>query len=500
VNARESFAGLLLAEWTKLRSVTRWVLALLAAVALTIGLSFLAASGNKWDSRGQVGYVTGPLGTPVSDSFYFVHQPVTGDTTVTVRVASLTTQSSRDVRQFGTDTMTKVEDSSPFADPAAGIMIKDGTAPGSSYAAVLLTPEGVRMQWDYHGNRQGSAATGERWLRLVRSGDTITGYESADGSSWQRISTATPKRLPATVEIGFYVSSPDEYYLERGVGSTSVGNRTTHANAVFDNISPGTTDAWHGDVIGYAPPPDKGDGAPAGQHSERAGVFTVTGSGLVGPKTPPDDLMAAGLIGVIGGLMALIAVGVLSATAEYRRGMIRTTFVATPRRGRVLAAKAIVLGATAYLVGLAGVLGAYLVAVPVLRRNGFVEPAFPRPSLTDGPILRTLLLTAAFMAGVTLVGLGIGVLLRHSAPAITVTVVLVLLPLILGMILPGSSPKWLMYTTLAGGMATERATGPNITLVEPWALIGPWPAIGTVAAWVAVALGLAWWRLRTRDV
>ena len=113
--------------------------------------------------------------------------------------------------------------------------------------------------------------------------------------------------------------------------------------------------------------------------------------------------------------------------------------------------------------------------------------------------MRTILLTAAFMAGVTVVGLAIGVLLRHTAAAITVTVVLLILPLIVGMILPGSSPKWLMYTTLAGGMATQRAKPPTITLAEPWALIGPWAGIGVIAAWVAGTLGLAWWQQRTRD-
>jgi len=114
-------------------------------------------------------------------------------------------------------------------------------------------------------------------------------------------------------------------------------------------------------------------------------------------------------------------------------------------------------------------------------------------------VLRAVLLTAAFMAGVALVGLGVGVLLRHSAAAITITIVLVLLPLIVGMILPDSSPKWLMYTTLAGGLATERAKPPTVTLAEPWALIGPWAGISVVAAWAVVALGLAWWRLRQRD-
>jgi len=150
-------------------------------------------------------------------------------------------------------------------------------------------------------------------------------------------------------------------------------------------------------------------------------------------------------------------------------------------------------------VGLAGAVGSFVLAIPILRKQGFTPPGFPRPSLMDGSVLRALLLTAAFMAGIAVVGLAIGVLLRHSAAAITITIVLVLMPLIVGMILPGTSPKWLMYTTLAGGMATQRAKPPTITLAEPWAMIGAWAGIGVVAAWVAVTLGLAWWQLRKPD-
>ena len=40
-------------------------------------------------------------------------------------------------------------------------------------------------------------------------------------------------------------------------------------------------------------------------------------------------------------------------TAEYRRGLIRVTLAATPRRGRVLAAKAVVIAAVTFAVGLA---------------------------------------------------------------------------------------------------------------------------------------------------
>ena len=79
---------------------------------------------------------------------------------------------------------------------------------GSSYASVMLTADhGVRMQSDFATDRAGSASSGTRWLRLARAGDTITGYESADGTTWPQIGTATPRNLPATAEVGFYVSS-----------------------------------------------------------------------------------------------------------------------------------------------------------------------------------------------------------------------------------------------------------------------------------------------------
>jgi ABC-type transport system involved in multi-copper enzyme maturation permease subunit len=209
-------------------------------------------------------------------------------------------------------------------------------------------------------------------------------------------------------------------------------------------------------------------------------------------------MVQAALIGVIGGLMALIAVGALFATSEYRRGMIRMTFAATPRRGRVLAAKAIVLGACSYVVSLVGVVAALAIAVPMLKQHGFAPPAFATPSFGDPLVVRALLLTAAFMTLVSVFAMAVGMLLRRSATAITLTVVLVLLPLIGGVMLPGTSPRWLMHTTLAGGMATQRVKPPTVT-VEPWSMIGPWAGIGTAAAYTAVALGLAWWRLRKAD-
>ena len=67
------------------------------------------------------------------------------------------------------------------------------------------------------------------------------------------------------------------------------------------------------------------------------------------------------LLGMFVGLIAMAVVAAMFMTAEYRRGLIRTTLAASPRRGRVLAAKAIVIGAVAFVVGLAAAAGAVLI-------------------------------------------------------------------------------------------------------------------------------------------
>ncbi|MDG4824734.1 ABC transporter permease subunit [Asanoa sp. WMMD1127] len=506
MNARESFPRLLLSEWTKLRSVSRWVITFLAAMALTIGLSALLASANRSDANVHRNFVVGPHNDPVSDMFYFVHQSVTGDTTMTVRVASLAPTRQPDERRVDGEPTTLLDDPSPYAAPAAGIMIKDGTRSGSSYASVLLTKDrGVRVQSDFTQDHEGSASSGTRWLRLVRAGSTITGYESADGATWTPVGSVTPRNLPATAEIGFYVSSAPAVYVSRGGASSSVGERPTSTDATFDNVTLTGSGQWRGTQVVDANADGRmGKGGVAGGRFAATGAgsgagFTVTGTGKVGPQAPDDDIVEGALIGVIAGLMALVAVGALFATSEYRRGMIRTTFAATPRRGRVLAAKAVVLGATAYAVSLVGVVTALALALPTMKQHGFAPPAFPTPSFSDGPVLRALLLSAAFMTLVALFAMAVGMLVRRSAAAITTTIVLVLLPLIVGMVLPGTSPRWLMYTTLAGGMATQRAKPPTVTLAEPWAMIGPWAGIGIVAAYTCAALGLAWWRLRRTD-
>jgi regulation of enolase protein 1 (concanavalin A-like superfamily) len=487
---RDGFLRLLFAEWTKLRSVRRWVIALVAAGIVTVGLSLLASAGGRADYNEHPNFVTGPNGQPVADDFHFVHQPSTGNATITVRVASQ-------------------QDSDAWA--GAGVMIKESTRSGSAYAAILVTPRhGVRMQSNFTTDIAAHADGLPRWLRLTRAGTTITGYTSTDGATWQKVGTVRVHALPTTAEIGLFVSSPPKVIIKRAAGSTSVGEQPTRGLATFDNVTVHGVDAsptstWrsddiHGPPQGAAVDPQLNKvGRDAGGMTEADGAFTVTGYGKIGPNAPDDDPVSIALFGVIGGLIVIVAVAVLFITSEYRRGMIRTTLAASPRRGRALAAKAIVVGSTAFVIALFSGAVAFLVCQPVLRGHGFAAPAFPPVSLFDGPALRAVILTAAFVAVLAVLSVGVGTIMRHSAAAITTVLALVLVPVIASAAMPATPALWTMRLTLAGGFATQRAKPPTAALAEPWAMLSPWTGLAVVCAYAAAAMIGAWWLLRRRD-
>ena len=156
------FGGLIRAEWVKLRSVNRWLITLLGAAVLTIGVSLLGANGSNTDVNEKPNFVVGPHGEPVADAFSYVHQPVTGDVTLTVKVGSLTPQDEPAERRDpgGGSTMTRLDDPSPWNGASAGIMIKDGTTSGASYAAVFVnSAHGVRLQSDFRTDIAGKSTT-----------------------------------------------------------------------------------------------------------------------------------------------------------------------------------------------------------------------------------------------------------------------------------------------------------------------------------------------------
>lgn len=473
---------LLRAEWLKLRSVPWWVAGLVAAAVVTVTVSMLIASGSGASGEGPP-ITTTADGEPVRDDFHFVHQPMTGDGEIIARVLD----------QTGLD-----EDgaSAPPQDAAmAGLMIKESTTAGTSYAAVAVTPGGgVRMVADFDTDIDGSSERSPRWLRLTRSGSSVTGYESADGVEWTEIGSVELE-LPETVEVGLFVTSPPEVTVHRQAGSTSVGATSTLGVASFGEVS---LDAdrpmgdWSSDDIG--------DGRSRGPAVEQDGLIEASGSGEIAADPPDDDVVQLSQLGVLVGSLAIIAVSVLFVTAEYRRGMIRTTFAAAPRRGRVLVAKSVVAATVTFLIVLVASVTAFVLAVPVLQDNGFAPPRFPDPSISDPPVIRAILGSAGLAAVIAVFGVALGTIMRRGAPAVAAVVGLFFLPAFLAPALPATVGEWLVRLTPASGLAIQRSLPPTDALVEPWSMIAPWTGFGVLCLYAAVALAAAAWLLGRRDV
>ena len=120
-------------------------------------------------------------------TFHFVHQPLAADGSISARV----------VTQQRTGPLAR-----------AGIMIKSSTEPGSPYASIARTPDrGVLMQTNFGPDIAGTATELPVWLRLTRTGTSITGYESADGITWTEVGRASLE-LPPTAQVGLFVTSP----------------------------------------------------------------------------------------------------------------------------------------------------------------------------------------------------------------------------------------------------------------------------------------------------
>ncbi len=502
---RDGLVQLLHAEWTKFRTVRGWVVGTVAAALVMVLVGLLIASGMHSSCAGLVGDVCapspplGPDGEAVSDQFYFAHQPLEGDGSITVRITSLTGLVTYPADQPHA-IVSRLE---PWA--KAGVIIKASTQQGSAYAAVMVTgSHGVRMQYNYvhdtAGGLGGVSAASPRWLRLTRSGDWLTGYESADGTHWAEVGTAHLVGLPATVQVGLFVASPGDVQVTPGIAG---GRRfhLTRATAGFDNVSlqgEGTGGTWTPDSVG-------GAGGPAsaqGRFEESDGRFTLSGVGDIAPYIATGKTAGDALIGTFAALIVVIVVGTMFITAEYRRGMIRTTLAASPRRGRVLAAKAVVIGSVTFVAGLA----AAAVTVPlvewVLRANGF--DIFSVPPLTE---LRVVAGTAALLAVAAVLALAVGTVLRSSAAAVTTVIVAIVLPYILATAspLPEGLSQWLLRLTPAAAFAIQQ-TLPQYPQVNAAyiALYGyyplaPWAGLGVLCAYTALALGLAAFVLRRRD-
>ncbi|GHH80794.1 hypothetical protein GCM10018781_61990 [Kitasatospora indigofera] len=496
---RAGFRRLVRAELTKFLTVRGWTLAPAAAlVTVLVGLLGTAAPGGADDG----GFPRGPGGQAVNDAFFFVHRTLDGDGSITAQVGPLTGLTDPGP---GGQAVPGVQ---PWA--KAGIIVKAGPGRGSGYAAVMLTgAHGVRMQDDYTHDTAGPALAGDaRRLRLVRTGEDITGYASGDGVHWTTLGTAHLPGLPRTVRAGLFVASP------QAATDTGAGTGYAPAVATAEFGRPELVGGWQGN--GWQGGQAGGDAGTSGSYSdtlrggftESAGRITVTGAGDIapvvgGPPMGPAHTVENFLVGSFAGLLVLVVLGAVSVTAEYRRGLIRTTLAAHPGRGRVLAAKAAVLGTAAATAGLAGA----ALAVPLGRWRSHAAHFRDLP-VTTATELRATAGTALLFALAALLALAAGVVLRRGAPAVTAVVAALVLPYLLATsgILPAGPAQWLLRLTPAAGFAIQQ-TVPRYPQVDGaytpefgYFPLPPWAGLAVLAGYTLAAGVLATVLLRRRDV
>jgi regulation of enolase protein 1 (concanavalin A-like superfamily) len=139
-----------------------------------------------------------------TDQFHYVYQQLSGNGSITARL----------VTQQNTSTWAK-----------SGVMIKQSTTAGSAYAALLVTPSnGLHLQYGFNADQTLGGGTTPAWLRLTRSGSTVTAYTSTDGTTWIQAGTPITLALTAPATIGLFVCSH---------------NGGTAGTSTFDQVSVG---------------------------------------------------------------------------------------------------------------------------------------------------------------------------------------------------------------------------------------------------------------------
>jgi hypothetical protein len=491
-------------EWTTFRTRSQTI-AMTAATLFIIVPGLLIAYGMRAScSEGPVEVAcpsdpVGPEGQAVSDRFYFVHRPLGENGSITARVTSMTGIITYPPPNHDEIVPGLV----PWA--KAGIIVKKGLEQGSSYAALMVTGNnGVRMQYDYTHDIAGSAggvsSQSPRWLRLTRAGDTITGYESIDGAQWAKIGTARLSGLPRTVEVGLFTASPGDLTLRRvALGGSISESRFTQATAVFDNINlegHASAVAWsHGSVGDMGHTDWERYHRPPGL-VESTGTFTVTGTGDIGPiGTEGGRTVEGTLVGLTIGLTIVIAIAVRYIIGSYRPGVTG----ATPLSGRVLAARAMVIGAVAFAAGLLAAGVTVPLGTTMLEANG--NSVLPVSGLTE---VRVIVGVAVMLAMVAVLALALGALLRRTWVATLVTISIVILPYILGALplLPDDVSKTLLRLTPAAGYAIQQTLSEYPQVVAHYAPstgyfpLAWWTGLAVLCGYTAVLLALAMLRLR----
>ena len=192
-------------------------------------------------------------------------------------------------------------------------------------------------------------------------------------------------------------------------------------------------------------------------------------------------------------------VGTLVITSEYSTGMIRTSLTALPRRGLLMAGKVGVLAAVTFVAGLIASFAAFFVGQAVMSSH-HINTTIGHLGVARAVIGGSLYLTVG-----GLLALGIGLLVRHTAAAVSATVAVLFLLPVAGNLLPHSwqdhVDKWL--PTAAGAQIWTVNHAPHLNPASPIGASGPmlssWAGFAVFCGYAAVALGAGLLLFRRRD-
>src|SRR6476659_3525963 len=230
-------------------------------------------------------------------------------------------------------------------------------------------------------------------------------------------------------------------------------------------------------------------------------AFVFTSDAVRGPPAaavPPTDLALAkavftGRIQV--GYLRTLAIGVMTIGSEYRHKTITATFLATPRRGRVMGAKVVSLLAIGAFYGVLSLAGSVAAGTLVLRSKGhqpFADPA----------IWRTLALSLLVLGLWALIGLGAGILIPNQVAALLISVAAAwILEPVLGLVLAltdwGKSISPYLPSRATSAMLEQTSGGFN---GQPVDQLSWWAGALVLMAYAAVMAGGGTWRTLRSDI
>jgi ABC-2 type transport system permease protein len=199
------------------------------------------------------------------------------------------------------------------------------------------------------------------------------------------------------------------------------------------------------------------------------------------------DPTAISLDGIGIATLAIAVLGVLFISSEYSSGMIRTSLTAVPRRGRLLAAKALILAAVTFVVGEVTSFTAFFAGQALIGGRA------PHAALGDPGVARAVVGAGLALTALAVLSVAMGAVLRHPAAGIACMVAILFVLPAIAQALPDSwrNPVTEYWPTQAGGQIANVHIAPHS--------LPPWPGFGVLCLFVAIVYAIAWALLDRRD-